>query len=165
MPNRYGLLFIAVLSGMLVGSVNYNNNLGFLLTFLLGSMMFVSLFQTHRNLAGLEILFVDVEPVFAGQTACYRITTAGSEYRRPVILFKFEGQSGCSKTDIIEKENNVKLDIFQLNQSKVTTLLDSKLTTGKYEYNWIPHDISSGVYIYRIRIGNFEESRKLIFSS
>ena len=39
-PTRYGNVFILLLLGMFVGSINYNNNLGFLLTFLLASMAF-----------------------------------------------------------------------------------------------------------------------------
>ena len=40
-PTRNGLIFIALVLAMFLGSINYNNNLGFLLTFLLGSLAFV----------------------------------------------------------------------------------------------------------------------------
>jgi chromosome partitioning protein len=61
--------------------------------------------------------------------------------------------------------NPVKIDIFELNQAKVCTLIDTRLDSGKYEYTWIPNGLRSGVYIYRIRIGEYEESRKLIYST
>ena len=38
LPTRYGILFAVMLFVMLLGSINYNNSLGFLLTFLLASM-------------------------------------------------------------------------------------------------------------------------------
>ena len=29
LPTRFGLLFVILIAGMLIGSINYNNNLGF----------------------------------------------------------------------------------------------------------------------------------------
>jgi len=52
-PNRHGLLFLVVLGAMLLGAVNYNNNLAFLLVFLLGGITLVGLLHTYRNLYGL----------------------------------------------------------------------------------------------------------------
>ncbi len=74
LPTRHGLLFALVLLAMLLGAMNYNNSLGFLLTFLLGSLAVVSILHAYRNLAGLRIEGVRVEPVFAGQTARFLIT-------------------------------------------------------------------------------------------
>jgi uncharacterized protein (DUF58 family) len=68
-PTRYGLVFILLLMGMLIGSLNYDNNPGYLLTFVLGSMAFVSIAQTYKNIAGLKILSAKTKPVFAGESA------------------------------------------------------------------------------------------------
>ena len=65
----------------------------------------------------------------------------------------------------VYKSDPVKIEIFELNQTKISTLIDTKLDSGKYEYTWIPNGLRSGVYIYKLRIGSFEESRKLIYSS
>lgn len=67
LPTRSGLIFGLVLLTMLVGSLNYSNNMGFALTFFLASMAIVSLYLCHRNLAGLRISLADAEPVHAGQ--------------------------------------------------------------------------------------------------
>ena len=66
-PTRAGGLFLTLMTAMLVGSINYNNNLGLLLTFLLGGMFFIALFQTHAMVSGLLFTRVDAPPVFAGQ--------------------------------------------------------------------------------------------------
>jgi len=58
---------------MLMGSMNYNNNLSFLLTFLLIALGFVAMHQCQRNLVGLDVSFAGVEPVFAGQSSQFRI--------------------------------------------------------------------------------------------
>lgn len=78
-PTRFGAIFIVVLLTMLTGSANYGNNMGFLLTFLLGSMVLVSAVHTHRNLSGVEMGGVRCQPVFAGQAAVFecRFTAPG----------------------------------------------------------------------------------------
>jgi uncharacterized protein (DUF58 family) len=68
-PTRHGLLFLVILGAMMAGSVNYNNNAGFILVFLLGGMALISMYHSRNNLAGLGIVFVSAPPVFAGDTA------------------------------------------------------------------------------------------------
>ncbi len=72
LPTPYGILFIIILLGMLIGSVNYANNLGFLLTFLLGSMAFVSTIHTYKNLAGVQLISVGSGPVFANDKTVFQ---------------------------------------------------------------------------------------------
>ncbi|MEZ4525367.1 MAG: DUF58 domain-containing protein [Desulfobacterales bacterium] len=91
LPTSQGCLFLAVLTGMLLGSVNYNNNLGFLLTFLLGSMTFVSMLHTHRNLLGTEIHSVRAVPVFAGEKAVFRISVRGGNVGSMAVRFSLPG--------------------------------------------------------------------------
>ena len=79
---------MTVLLGMLIGSANYNNNLGFLLTFLLGSMGFVSIFHTYGNLAGLEILSIASPPVFAGDVAVFEFRVKSGRRERPAVVFR-----------------------------------------------------------------------------
>src|SRR5450830_1064897 len=51
LPTRYGVLFAAILLGLLVGSINYALSLGFVVTFLLAGMAVISMLHTWRNLA------------------------------------------------------------------------------------------------------------------
>jgi uncharacterized protein (DUF58 family) len=73
LPTGVGLIFGLMAFAMLLGSMNYNNNLSFVLTFVLAGLGFVSMHQCQRNLVGLELSFAGVEPVFAGQSAQFRI--------------------------------------------------------------------------------------------
>lgn len=90
LPTAHGLLFLIILFAMLLGSINYNNNLGFLLVFLLGSITLVSMIHTYRNLLGMEILSVSVEPVFAGRTALFRFLVRSESGHRRAIGFVME---------------------------------------------------------------------------
>lgn len=73
LPNRHGLIYALMLLVMLLGSINYTNSMGFVLTFLLASLAVVSILHTYRNLAQLRISAGKSEPVFAGQEAHFQI--------------------------------------------------------------------------------------------
>jgi uncharacterized protein (DUF58 family) len=74
---------------MLLGSMNYNNNLSFVLTFFLIGLGFVAMHQCQRNLVGLELSFAGTEPVFSGQAAQFRIavTNRAKNPRQRVRLY------------------------------------------------------------------------------
>jgi len=73
LPTGVGLIYALMVFAMLLGSMNYNNNLSFVLTFMLAGLGFIAMHQCQRNLVGLELSFAGVEPVFAGQVARFRI--------------------------------------------------------------------------------------------
>lgn len=71
LPTRYGVLFAAMLFVMLLGSINYNNSLGFMLTFLLASLASVSILYTYRNIAQLRLSAGRSLPAYAGGSASF----------------------------------------------------------------------------------------------
>ena len=83
LPTGVGAVFAFMTFAMLLGSMNYNNNLSFVLTFLLAGLGFVAMHQCQRNLVDLEVSFAGADPVFAGQAAQFRIAvTNHSAHRR-----------------------------------------------------------------------------------
>jgi uncharacterized protein (DUF58 family) len=80
---------------MLLGSMNYNNNLSFVLTFILIGIGFVSMHQCQRNLVGLELTYAGTEPVFAGQTIRFGIavTNRSKSARYGIRLYHENAQS------------------------------------------------------------------------
>src|ERR1700749_1215363 len=73
LPTPQGFLFGLTLFVMLLGSMNYANSMGFMLTFLLFSLVIISMNAAHANLLGLELVAASVEPVFAGETARFHL--------------------------------------------------------------------------------------------
>jgi uncharacterized protein (DUF58 family) len=69
LPTRAGLMFCFTLGVLLIASINYQLNLGYLLTFLLAGSGLVSMHMTHNTLRGLTLHLRPVSPVFAGDTA------------------------------------------------------------------------------------------------
>ncbi|MDH4217071.1 MAG: DUF58 domain-containing protein [Gallionella sp.] len=68
-PTRQGFMLCFVLVLMLLGDINYNLSLGYVLTFLLAMMAVMSMLHAFRNLAHLDIRAGRATPVFCGETA------------------------------------------------------------------------------------------------
>ena len=66
-PTRAGFVFAAVLVVMLLAAINYQLNLGYVLTFLLAGAGFVSMHLTHNTLRGLTLHLKPPASGFAGQ--------------------------------------------------------------------------------------------------
>ena len=72
-PTRAGFLFAATLLLLLVGSINYQLNLGYLLTFLLAGSGVVSMHLTHATLRGLTLHLHPMAAVHAGDAALLEV--------------------------------------------------------------------------------------------
>ena len=73
LPSRQGLVFGTSMVVMLIGSINYNLSLGYVLTFLLTGMGVVSILHTFRNLARLAVSPGRIDPVFTGEVAQFHV--------------------------------------------------------------------------------------------
>jgi len=73
LPTGVGLIFGLMAFAMLLGAMNYNNNLSFVLAFLLAGLGLVAMHQCQRNLVGLEMTYAGADPVHAGQTLRFRV--------------------------------------------------------------------------------------------
>lgn len=67
LPTRAGFMFAITLLTLLLASINYQLNLGYVLTFLLAGSAVVSMHITHGSLRGLKLHLKPITPVFAGQ--------------------------------------------------------------------------------------------------
>ena len=73
LPTRAGLMFAFTLLVLLVASINYQLNLGYVLTFLLAGSGFVSMHVTHGQLRGLTLHLRPVAAVFAGDAVALEL--------------------------------------------------------------------------------------------
>lgn len=73
LPTREGFIFGLIVFTMLLGAMNYNNNMGFALTFLLAGIGIISIYQCHRNLADVVLHYGGAAPVFAGDHMQFRL--------------------------------------------------------------------------------------------
>ena len=151
LPTAVGLVFALMAFTMLLGSMNYNNNLSFGLTFLLTGLGFVAMHQCQRNLVGLELSFAGVDPVFAGQAAEFQIAiTNHSKTRRPYLQIYADGASSII-ADLAPGESRIfHLEIptkhrghIRLDRFGIKTLFPFELFRA---WAWLHMDLQGIVY-------------------
>lgn len=87
LPTRHGLLVGTLVLAMLLGALNYNNNPGLMLAFLLAAVVLNSVVMAHLRLAGLRVTALHAEPVHAGESLRLRLRVeAGARPREGVWL-------------------------------------------------------------------------------
>ncbi|MDM0016441.1 DUF58 domain-containing protein [Variovorax saccharolyticus] len=72
-PTRAGWMLAGTLLLLLVASINYQLNLGYLLTFLLAGSVAVGMHVCHGTLRGLALHLLAPEPRYAGAAAVFRV--------------------------------------------------------------------------------------------
>ncbi|MDM0046119.1 DUF58 domain-containing protein [Variovorax dokdonensis] len=72
-PTRAGWMLAATVLVLLVASINYQLNLGYLLTFLLAGSVAAGMHICHGTLRGLALHLLPPEPQFAGAAAILRV--------------------------------------------------------------------------------------------
>jgi uncharacterized protein (DUF58 family) len=71
LPTRRGLLLAALLIAMLIGGLNYSNNLALGLAFLMCAVALAAMHHCHRNLLGLQIDAALASDSLAGRSAAH----------------------------------------------------------------------------------------------
>ena len=67
------------------------------------------------------------------------------------------GQADTTILDIFEK------NLYQISSTKSDkTLLNKYLSSGSYKIKFEARDLPSGIYIYRIDTGKFQQTKKMI---
>ena len=67
LPTPLGVAYAAMLFAMVLGGLNYNNNLGLGLAFLLVSLGLVAMHHCHGTLSGLALRLLSTQSAFTGQ--------------------------------------------------------------------------------------------------
>ena len=87
LPTRHGVLVGVLVLGMLLGALNYNNNPGLMLAFLLAAVVHNGVVMAHLRLSGLRITALHADPVHAGETMTLRLRIeSGKRSREGVTL-------------------------------------------------------------------------------
>ena len=99
LPTRPGLMLGITLLTLLVASINYQLNLGYLLTFLLAGSAVVGMHVGHATLRGLAMNLIAPSAQYAGSTAAFdiKLTNTRRTPRHGVglsVLMPLQGQAG-----------------------------------------------------------------------
>ena len=151
LPTKAGLLFFVIILLMMVGATNYQNNLAFLLTFLISSIGLVSIISTFKNLQGLTFKLGSVESVCVGdklQLTIYVSSSAGHAHHSI--------SAGFSKQQLFYRDINPLEGNYFLLPIKVSHrgwyYIPRIITTSKYPFGffrvWSWFKFSTPVLIY-----------------
>lgn len=95
LPTGPGLLFAVLVVTLWLGAMNYNNNLGFALAFLLAALGITGIHHCHRNLLDLEIHLLGAPPVHAGEMSSVQfLIGSNAKADRPALRLEWESLDG-----------------------------------------------------------------------
>jgi hypothetical protein len=104
-------------------------------------------------------LYEEFEPsaVFTPSKAGY---TLGNNYPNP-----FSSSTTISYS--LEKQERVRMDVYGITGRLVKTLVNETQPAGQYQVTWYirnspSQQISSGVYFYRMSVGDYSETKKML---
>ncbi len=126
-PTLEGLLFCVLLLILLLTAINYQNNMIYLLTFLLVSLLHVIIYHSYQNLSGLKFSFKQAESVFAGETCYFEVTVSSGKNRMRhfSITARWPDESVAVAPDVSSDKEVIKLAI------PMTALQRGWLTPGR----------------------------------
>ncbi len=110
LPTRAGLGFAGLLLVMLLGAINYSNNLIFGLTFLLAGLGLVTMLHTYRNLAHLQLRAGQGRPGFVGEQLGFQLWLCPGD-GRPRHAIKLNAGKAAALTHVSVKSNDVWLHL------------------------------------------------------
>jgi len=112
LPTKSGWAFGLTLLVMLVSSINYQLNLGYVLTFLLSGSGLVSIYLTHGTLRGLTLHLRPAAPVFAGEPALLEVVMSNPGSARHGVGLRWQ--------DRARSQHNAWCDIPALGQASAS---------------------------------------------
>jgi uncharacterized protein (DUF58 family) len=150
-PSRAGLVFLILLILLLLTAINYENNLVFGLTFLLGGLFVIAILHTYANLAGLSLRGSAVRAIFAGEQAGFSVVLRdltgrahdGLELRLPTSDF-------CTARVAADREDAKTLYVAAAHRGLLRPgrlLLETRFPLGLVRaWSWIDIDLRCIVY-------------------
>lgn len=162
-PTRFGFIFFIVFILMVMVGATYQNNMVFIMAFLLFSLAIIAMIQTHHNLDGLVVENILVESGFANSTGQIQIRAQSSK-KRPFIATVYEGKGVRAFADVIdvEKKNFIRGSIeygsrgvYKINRIKVKTVFPYGLFVA-----WQYHKVNAEYHVYPERLGDIKLPHK-----
>lgn len=129
LPTSFGLFLAGVITALLLGALNYNNNPAIFLAFIIAAAAHNSLVHAHLLLSGLCINTLHAEPVHAGQNMQLR------------MRFEAKGARDRQGLELVCGDSEEKFDLLAREQIEIslsiTTLRRGWMQTGRMRISTI----------------------------
>jgi hypothetical protein len=70
-------------------------------------------------------------------------------------------ESGYYSFILLEKKQ-ILMDLYSVTGSKLLTIMNMELSPGSYTGNWNTSDLSDGIYLLRVRVGDISETHVIV---
>ncbi|MET1254319.1 DUF58 domain-containing protein [Aliikangiella maris] len=135
-PTREGYLLIVIVLLMLIGATNYQNNLAFLLTFLLISIGLVSVILTYRNIQDIQFTVRVPDELFAdsvNRVSVMCTDRAGRNHHTVGLGLSYEQLKFID----IPAEQTVSLDIYLDTLKRGRLIMPGIMVSSIYPFGWL----------------------------
>ncbi len=95
---------------------------------------------------------IGIEPISSNVPAEFSLKQNYPNPFNPETIFRFD----------IKQSGLVKLRVIDAAGREISTLVNSHLKAGEYEYKWNASNLPSGVYFYTLESGSYTETRKMV---
>lgn len=120
LPTKAGIVFVLLLIIILLLGINYQSNLVYGLCFTLGSILFITIIHTCRNLANTIIANAGAAPVFAGEAASFRLhleSKKGAHQAIGVTWASFKGKELQEELQLIDVTKQTGADLLLIKEA------------------------------------------------
>jgi len=115
LPTQRGLGFVLLIIVLLLIAFVYNNNLAYMLAFLLASIFFITILHSYKSLAGLVVQQGRSKAVFAGEVAGFDIHVSNpTERERRYLLVTLQDSQHLS----IQPQSTAHATLYSLTQKR-----------------------------------------------
>jgi hypothetical protein len=106
-------------------------------------------------------------PVFVEPLTTTSVEHEGENFPKEILLYQNYPNPFNPTTTIrfsLPQREQVTLKVFDVLGREVATLIDSKLNSGEHSELFEGTNLSSGVYIYKLRAGTFIQTKKMLIT-
>ncbi len=149
LPTQRGLGLLVLIILLLLIAFVYNNNLAYLLTFLLASVFFITILHTFKSLAGLVVQAGQCKSVFAGEAVGFDIHIHNpSNHERPHCQIRLTKPQSFT----LKPHSKITLTLYELAQTRGwhsagTVTVFSTYPLGIF-YAWSPLRFDAKALVY-----------------
>lgn len=115
LPTQRGLGFVVLIALLLLIAFVYNNNLAYLLTFLLASIFFITILHSYKSLSGLVVQKGRSKAVFAGEAAGFEIHINNpTDMERHHLQIKLQDSQSLT----VQAQSSVHITLYSMTQRR-----------------------------------------------
>lgn len=115
LPTQRGLGFVVLIALLLLIAFVYNNNLAYLLTFLLASIFFITILHSYKALSGLVVQKGRSKAVFAGEAAGFDIHINNpTDMERHHLQIKLQDSQSLT----VQAQSSVHITLYSMTQRR-----------------------------------------------